>query len=269
MEIWEKVQNWLTSQGLDLLTVCLKTVIVAVIGILLIRLVSKLLKKVLEKSKLDKAAYGLITTLAKTVLYILLGLILASGLGIDVTGIVALASVATLALSLALQNMLANIIGGFTLLYTDPFSAGDFVEIAGQSGTVTEIGIAYTKLITADNKVISIPNNSVTAAEIINYSVTGTRRLSFTFSASYNADPQTVVAALLSAVEDERVLPDHEPFAALESYGDSAINYVLRVWVKSENYWDLHFDVMKRVGEAFKEKGIEMTYPHLNVHIDK
>ena len=269
MWTWEQFSDWLSSRGLNLVDLGLKTVIVAVIGLLLIRIISRLLKNILEHSKLDKAAYGLIRTVVKTVLYILLGLILASGLGIDVTGIVAMASVATLALSLALQNMLANIIGGFTLLYTDPFSAGDFVEIAGQSGTVQEIGIAYTKLVTADNKIISIPNNSVVAAEIVNYSITGTRRLTLNFSVSYDADPEAVVQALLSTVEDERVLQDKAPFAALESYGDSAINYVLRVWTKTGDYWNVHFDVLSRVGKVFKEKGIEMTYPHLNVHIDK
>ena len=269
MLTWQEFLSWVTANGMNLLTVCLKTVIVGVAGWFLIRFVMKLLTKLLENSKLDKAAHGLIITLAKTVLYILLGLMLASGLGIDVTGIVALASVATLALSLALQNMLANVIGGFTLLYTRPFQSGDYVEIASQSGTVTEVGIAYTKLTTPDNKLVSIPNSAVIAAEIVNYSVTGTRRIGFTFSVSYDADPDTVVQALLSTVKDDRVLLDPAPFAALDSYGDSAINYTIRVWTKTEDYWGVYYDVNRRVQLAFKEKGIEMTYPHLNVHIAK
>lgn len=266
---FEEFLRWVTSEGKLLLSACLKTVIVGAIGWLLIRFVMKLLTKILENSRLDKAAHGLITTLAKTVLYILLGLILASGLGIDVTGIVALASVATLALSLALQNMLANVIGGFTLLYTRPFSSGDYVEIAGQSGTVQEVGMAYTKLTTPDNKLVSIPNSAVIAAEIVNYTVTGTRRVAFSFSVSYDADPDTVVAALLSTVNDARVLADPAPFAALDSYGDSAITYTLRVWTKTADYWDVYYDVTRRVSDVFREKGIEMTYPHLNVHLEK
>lgn len=266
---WATFVNWATANGLNLLTVCLKTVIVGAIGYTLIRIIIRVLNRILQNSKLDKAAHGLITTLAKTILFILLGLILASGLGIDVTGIVAMASVATLALSLALQNMLANVIGGFTLLYTHPFSSGDYVEIAGQSGTVTEVGMAYTKLTTPDNKMISIPNSAVISAEIVNYSVTGTRRLGFTFSASYNSDPNTVVEALLESVKDDRVLSDPAPFAALDTYGDSAITYVLRVWTKTDDYWNVYYDVNRKVQELFKKKGIEMTYPHLNVHIDK
>ena len=143
--------------------------IILVVGILAIRIIGKVMKGALERSKLEKAAHTLILSLAKTALYVLLGLIVASTLGIDVTSIVALASVLTLALSLALQNMVSNIIGGFTILYTHPFHSGDYVEIAGQAGTVQEINMTYTKLATPDNKEISIPNSAVvdqqTAAE--------------------------------------------------------------------------------------------------------
>ena len=152
-------------------------VVILVIGALVIRIVMKLLKATLEKSKLEKAAHTLITSLAKVAMYILLALIVASSLGIDVSSIVALASVLTLALSLALQNMVSNIIGGFTILYTRPFHSGDYVEIAGQGGTVAEINMTYTMLATADNKLISIPNSAVVAAQIVNYSAAETRRV--------------------------------------------------------------------------------------------
>lgn len=266
---WRDFWNWVTAQGQNLLNASLKTVILAVVGYLLIRLILQMLTKILEKSKLEKAAHSLIKTLTKTVLYVLLGLILASSLGIDVTGVVALASVATLALSLALQNMLSNVIGGFTLLYTHPFGSGDYVEIAGQSGTVMEVGIAYTKLTTPDNKLVSIPNSAVVAAEIVNYSATGTRRVEITVSASYGADPDLVVRALLEAAADDRILADPAPFAALSAYGDSAISYVVRVWTKTEHYWDVHNAINRRIFDLFRQNNIEMTYPHLNVHLDK
>lgn len=252
-----------------LLVTVFKIVIIAVVGTLLIRIVNRALKKLLENSKLEKAAHSLICTLAKTVLYILLGLILASSLGIDITGIVAFASVASLAISLALQNMLANVIGGFTLLYTHPFSAGDYVEIAGQSGSVKEVGIAYTRLITPDNKLTSIPNSAVVSAEIVNYTVTGTRRVDVAITASYDADPDLVVSALLEAARDSRVLTDPAPFAGLTGYGDSAISYVVRVWVKTEDYWDVYNKINRSIFDIFRQKNIEMTYPHLNVHLDK
>ncbi len=244
------------------------TVIIVVIGVLAIRIISKLMKKTLEKSKLEKAAHILITSLVKTALYILLGLTAAATLGIDITSIVALASVLTLALSLALQDMVSNILGGFTLLYTQPFHSGDYVEIAGQGGTVREINMTYTKLITGDHKQISIPNKSVVAAQIVNYSAEGTRRVDVAVSASYDVPTQKVIDALALAGTMDNVLLDPAPFAAVAGYGDSAINYVLRLWVKTEDYWDIYYAVTQRVKDVFDEQGISMTYPHLNVHLN-
>ena len=247
----------------------LTALIILVLGIFATRILLKLLAKTLEKSKLEKAAYSLITSLAKAAMYILLGLIVASTLGIDVTSIVALASVLTLALSLALQNMVSNIIGGFTILYTHPFRSGDFVEIAGQSGTVQEINMTYTKLVTPDNKAISIPNSAVVAAQIVNYNAEPTRRVEVTVSASYDVPTQKVIDALALAGTVDNALLDPAPMAVITGYGDSAIQYSLRVWVKTENYWDVHFLVTQRVKQIFDEQNITMTYPHLNVHLDK
>jgi len=177
--------------------------------------------------------------------------------------------VLTLALSLALQNMVSNIIGGFTLLYTHPFHSGDFVEIAGQSGTVQEINMTYTKLATPDNKVISIPNSAVVAAQIVNYNAEPTRRVEVTVSASYDVPTQKVIDALALAGTVDNALLEPAPVAVITGYGESSINYSLRVWVKTEDYWDVYFLVTQRVKQIFDEQGVEMTYPHLNVHLDK
>ena len=246
-----------------------QAVAVLVIGILAIRIFMKLLNASLEKSKLEKAAYSLITSLVKTALYILLGLITASALDIDVSSVIALASVLTLALSLALQNMVSNIIGGFTILYTRPFHSGDYVEIAGQAGTVQEINMTYTKLSTADNKIISIPNSAVVAAQIVNYSAMETRRVEVVVSASYDTPTQKVIDALVQAGTVDNALLEPAPAAVITGYGESAINYSLRLWVKTEDYWDVYFTVNRRVKEVFDEQGVIMTYPHLNVHLDK
>lgn len=267
--MWAQIKQWVLTQGMDLAGTVLKTVIIAVVGILIIRLVMKIITKTLEKSHLEKAAHSLIKTLAKSVMWVLLALILAASLGIDVTGIVALASVATLAVSLALQNLLGNVIGGFTLLYTHPFGSGDYVEIAGQSGTVKEVGIAYTKLTTPDNKIVSIPNSAVVAAQIVNYTVTGTRRVEVTISAAYSAPVVAVEEALRQAAAVDGVMDDPAPFISVTNYGDSAISYVIRVWTKTDDYWDVHFAITHKIKEVFEAKGIEMTYPHLNVHLEK
>lgn len=265
--VWEKIKDWFS--GADWAGTVLKTVIIAVVGIFIIRLVMRILSDALQRGRLEKAAHSLIKTLAKIVLWALLAMIVASSLGIDVTGVVALASVVSLAVSLALQNSLANIVGGFTLLYTHPFGAGDYVEIAGQGGTVQEVGIAYTRLVTSDNKVVSIPNSSVVGDQIVNYSVRGTRRVEINVSVSYEAPIAAVEQALRQATEVENILQDPAPFISVSSYGDSAINYVVRVWAKNEDYWQAYYDVLHKIKEIFDAQKIEMTYPHLNVHLDR
>lgn len=262
MTFFETIKAFILNKGIP-------TLILVVVGILFIRLVMAIVTKALEKSKLEKAAHSLIKSLANTVLYLVLGLIVASTLGVDVTSIVALASVLTLAVSLSVQDFLTNVIGGFSLLYTKPFHSGDYVEVAGQSGTVQEIGMVYTKLTTPDNKVVSIPNSAITSAQIVNYTVSGTRRVDITVSASYDSPVDTVLEALLEAAKVPTTLAEPAPFVAVQEYGDSAIVYALKVWSTSDDYWTTLFDINKKIKEVFDEAGVVMTYPHLNVHLDQ
>lgn len=245
------------------------TVLILVIGVLIIRVIMRLIAAALEKSHLEKAAHSLILSLARAAMYILLFLIAASQMGIDVSSIVALASVLTLALSLALQNMVSNLIGGFVILYTHPFHSGDYVEIAGQGGTVKEISMTYTVLATPDNRIISIPNSAVAAAQVVNYSSADSRRVELMVTASYDAPTQKVLDALVLAGTVDNALLNPAPSAVIVSYDDSAIRYSLRIWVKPGDYWDVYFQVNQRIKDVFDQQGIEMTYPHLNVHLDK
>lgn len=265
----ETIKLWLNKTGDFLVVTVLPIAMILVVGIFLIQTLCKLLKKALLKTKLESTAHRLLLTLVKVVLYGLLCLILASKMGIDVTGIVALASVLTLAVSLAVQNMLTNVISGFTLLYTKPFRAGDFVEVGGQSGTVKSIGLTYTELATPDNKNVFIPNSAVTSAEIVNYTVLGTRRVEISIHASYESPMDSVLEALKEAAQVDILLPDKDPFVAVKSYDDSAIGYIVHVWVRTEDYWTALFAIQKRIKEVFDAKGIAMTYPHLNVHLEK
>lgn len=263
------MKEWLFGLTTSLVNRILPFLFIMVAGILIVRIILGIVNKALEKSKLEKAAHSLIKSLTRTVLYLLLGLIAASSLGIDVTGIIALASVLSLAVSLSVQNLLTNIIGGFTLLYTKPFASGDYVEIAAESGTVSEIGMTYTKLVTPDNKIVYIPNSAVVTADITNYSVTGTRRVDIAISASYDAPTEKVLDALYEAAKVPGVMSDPAPFAAVTKYGESAVEYTLRVWTATGDYWNVYFTINERVRETFKDNGISMTYPHLNVHLDK
>lgn len=261
--------SWFTGASSNFLDSAVSAVLTLVVGMLLIKAVLRLLRATLEKSRLEKAAHSLILSLAKVGLYLLLGLSVATSLNIDVTGVVALASVLTLAVSLALQNMLANVLGGFTLLTTHPFHSGDYVDIGDQSGTVTAIDMNYTRLLTPDNKVVCIPNSTVMGATVVNYSASGSRRAELKISAGYDAPTQKVVDALVLAATVDDALLEPAPFAAVESYGDNAINYILRFWVKTPQFWDVYFLVNQRVKAVFDEQGITMTYPHLNVHLDQ
>lgn len=240
-------------------------VIIAVVGILIIKILLRVLKAAL--SHLDKSLTKLLFAIIRPILYLILGLIVAASLGIDVTSIVALASVLTLAISLSLQNALGNVFGGFTLLYTKPFHEGDYVEIAGQSGTVKEVGLAYTRLATPDNKLIYIPNSAVVAAEIVNYTVTGTRRLDITVNVAYSADPETVTKALLDCAAIGEVLADPAPTSVLSEYGEGYVTYSLKVWTKTDDYWTAKFAISRNIKDTFAERGIDMSVSHMNVRV--
>lgn len=246
----------------------LPSLIILVVGVLAIRLLLQLFDKALQRTRLEPAAYGMLRTFMRVLMYFLLILILAAQLGVDVSSLIALLSVISLAVTLAVQGALTNVVGGITLLTTHPFTAGDFVEIGDQSGTVLEVGVNYTKLRTPDNKLVSIPNSIASGAQITNFSASGTRRVEFEITASYDSPPEEVKAALLRAANVPTSLFTPAPFAGLKSYGDSAISYVLHVWTGSGDYWTTYYAVNEAISREFEQNGLIMTYPHLNVHLD-
>ena len=267
--LMEKILNWCRAQLAVAMDNVVPAIVILVIGLLAIRIVMTLVNKLLEKTKLEKAAHGLIRSIARVVLYVLLGLIVADALGIDVTSIIALASVLTLAVSLSVQNLLTNVLGGLTLLYTRPFKSGDYVEVAGKSGTVQEISMTYTVLATPDNKIISIPNSSVVSGDIINYTVSGTRRVEVAVQAVYSENSQKVIDALVQAGTVDKVLLDPAPMAVIDSYLDNGIRYSLRVWTKTEDYWDVYFAINRNIRDIFEAQGIKMAYPHMHIYMEK
>ena len=265
--------NMMKNAALSLLNASfvkvLPALLILVAGVLAIRTVMVLIQKVLDGTKLEKAAHSLVKSAARVVLYVLLGLMVADCLGIDVTGIIALASVLTLAVSLSVQNLLTNVFGGFTLLYTHPFKSGDYVEVAGKGGTVKEISMTYTVLATPDNKIISIPNASVVSGDIVNYTVSGTRRVEVKVQAVYSEPSQKVIDALIQAATVDKVLLDPAPMAVIDTYGDNGIGYSLRVWTKSEDYWDVYYAINQNVRDIFMAQGIKMAFPHMHIYMEK
>ena len=234
--------------------------------LLAMKLVLKAVSKVLGKTKLDVTVRSVILNTLKVILVFVIIIILCESIGIKMTSLLALLSVAGLAASLALQDSLSNMASGMVILLSKPFKVGDYVTIGSLSGNVTKIGITYTKLLTPDNQAILLPNKTITASSICNYSSEDTRRLELKFTASYDAPTATVKEALREAIDIPQVLQEPAPFIRLSAYGDSAIEYTVRVWVKGSDYWDANFEILERTRDAFDARNVEMTYPHLNIH---
>lgn len=245
-------------------------VLSAVISLVAVKVLTKVLDRALGRSRLDAPLQRLIRSLLRGVLWAVAAIIVLGCLDIEVTSLVALLSVAGLAFSLALQNFLSNVAGGMQILASHPFSVGDFVDAGGCSGTVEEIGVFYTKLTTPDNKLVQLPNSTIVSANITNFSAQPTRRVELKVSAGYDAPPGQVIALLKTMAADHPLaLAEPEPAVHVDSYGDSAVGYVLRVWCANADYWTVYFDLMDGMKAAFDGAGIEMTYPHVNVHMVK
>ena len=254
-------------------SMALSTLISAVLTFITCFIVMQIILKTLERilgraNKIDGTLKGFIHSAVKIVLWILTGIIVAGALGIPTTSLVALISIAGLALSLSVQNILSNLFSGLTLLVSKPFKSGDYVEVGGRNGIIKSVGLFYTQLNTLDNVSINIPNSDVTGTTVMNYSREPLRRVDRVFSAAYESSTEDVKAAILEAISrDEKILQDPVPFVRLSEYKDSCIEYTVRVWCKCADYWDVFFNLNENVRDCFAEKGVEMTYNHMNVHI--
>lgn len=266
LNLWETMKNTVMANWHNIL----KFLLVLVVGIIVIRVVLSIVKKLLngEKSKLKGAAGNFLISLIKAALVCLYVIILLATLGVDTTSLVAIFSVLTLAVSLAVQGVISNLASGIMLVVTKPFEEGSFVDIGGASGTVEKINITCTKLKTGDNKVIVIPNSTVTSSNIINYSAKETRRVDLTFSVAYGSDVEKVKAVVLGVIaKHEEILTDPAPMVRLTEHGASSLDFVTRVWVKQSDYWPVTFDLKEEVLSAFDEAGISVPFPQLDVHM--
>ena len=261
MPVWTTIVAFLPS--------LLKAVLLLVVCLILVKILMAASGKLLKKSKLDLSLHSIILSTLKVLLIFLTIMIVAPSLGIETSSLLAVLSIAGVAVSLSIQGILGNFFSGVTLLMSKPYKVGDFVTIGGQTGTIVETGITHTKLHTLDNQVILVPNSSVTSNVIINVSTEDIRRLDFTFTASYDSNPEAVKAALAEAVEIPQVLKDQPVFIQLSAYKESSIEYTVRVWVKNDDYWDANFAVLDRIHGCYAAHGVAMTYPHINVHAGK
>lgn len=248
----------------------LSSIIIAVICILIIKLIMKFTNKLIEKSPFDKTLSSFVRSAIKISLYFIAILIVADSLGIPITSLIAVFSVIGLAVSLAVQDSLTNLAGGVSVLASKPFVNGDFVEIGGVSGKVKEIGLIYTKLTTSDNKIIFVPNSEVSSSKIVNFTSEDKRLLIINVTASYEAKIETVKKALGEAIDKtDGIIEREKVFTGVSEYGKSSIEYILKVWVETSDYWNVNFALKENIKHSFDENNIEMTYEHLNVHMMK
>ena len=256
---WGRLTVGSALSALALLLVCLAA------ARLLLGVAGKLLGR---SGGMDQRVKGYILKGLKCLLYLLTALIVAGSLDIDVTSLIAVISVFGLAVSLAVQDVLSNVAGGMVLLFSKPFTLGDYVSTGEGEGEVAEITLTHTKLDTPGGQRVMLPNSKLTAGRIVNYTVRGVRRADHTVAASYGDEPGAVRAACLKALSrTPNILPDPAPQVVLTAYGESAIEYHVRFWAKTEDYWDAHFRSLEEIRKAFAEDGVTMTYNHLNVHI--
>jgi len=264
----ENVLNFLSTRGVDIGLNILLAIVIFLVGRWVAGLLKKTTKKVLERQKVDATLVGFVTNLTYVILLIFVILAALNRLGFETTSFVAILAAAGFAVGLALQGGLANFAAGVLMLIFRPFKVGDFIEAAGTSGVVEEIQIFTTQLRTPDNKTIIIPNASITSGNITNYSTKPTRRVDLVVGCGYE-DDLTKVKDLLNDIiaKDERILADPAPQVAVSELGDSSVNFVMRSWVKSADYWPVYFDLTETVKRRFDEEGLSIPYPQQDVHL--
>ncbi|MDY0122668.1 mechanosensitive ion channel domain-containing protein [Sulfurimonas sp.] len=235
-----------------------------------VRKITAFTKKLMLKAEVDLTLVEFLENVIYFALLIVIILASLNALGINTTSFLAVFGAASLAIGLALKDSLSNIGAAVLIIIFRPFRVGDFIDAAGASGTIEQINLFSTIMVTPDNKTIMIPNASVIGSNITNYSSKPTRRVNLVFGIDYGDDLKLAKDILNRiANEDERVLQDPAPFVAVGELADNSVNFVVRVWVKTEQYWDVHFDLLEKVKLAFDAEGISIPFPQMNIHIQK
>ena len=257
-----------TSLGTMTLEKLLTSLAILILCLIVIRIVSKIMSRIMQKVNWDQRVEKYLCSAVKILLYVLAAIIVADNLGIPVTSLIALVSVFGLAISLAVQDVLSNIASGLVILFSRPFELGDYVGTNDGEGTVAEISLTHVKLDTPDGQRIMLPNSNMVAGKIVNYTTLGIRRANHAIGVSYDCATEAVRSSCLKAISRVNgVLEEPAPAVVINNYGENAIEYRVRFWTKTEDYWDAHFQSMEEIRRSFAEDGIIMTYNHLNVHI--
>jgi small conductance mechanosensitive channel len=241
-----------------------------VIGKWAVKRLTALSKKLMEKANIDQTLVEFAESLIYFVLLLVVVLASLNTLGVNTTSFIAIFGAAGLAIGLALQGSLANIGAAVLIIVFRPFKVGDFVEAGGATGTVEDVNLFSTIIAPLDNRTIIVPNSSIVAGNITNFSKKSQRRVDHVFGIGYDDDLKLAKETLVDIMKaDSRILAEPAPFAAVSELADSSVNFTFRAWVKNEDYWDVYFDTIEKVKLTFDEKGISIPYPQIDVHADK
>ena len=264
----QELMSRLIESGVTLGERVLAALVIFIVGKYIIKWINRLFAKVLENRKVEAGVQTFLRSMVNILMIIMLAMAVIGRLGIELTGFAALLASAGVAVGMALSGNLQNLAGGLIILVFRPSKVGDYIESGtGASGTVQEIQIFHTVLVTPDNKVIYAPNGVMSNALCTNYSHKEERRVDFTFSFEYGEDFEKVRAVLLKVIAaDSRILTTPEPFIELGAMADSSVNVTVRVWVKSADYWNVFFGMNKEVYATFNKEGINIPYPQMVVH---
>ncbi len=265
---WDKIKDAITTFLSDGGVTILKGLLVFIAGILLIKIVMKIVKAVLAKTHIEKITQSFLLSIIKFVLNLILIITVLQALGIATTGLIALISAAGLAVSLALQNSLSNLANGVVIITTKPFKEGDFVNINGIEGRVKYIRMLTTGIVTNDNRLVVMPNSEIVTNEVINYDIQKTRRVDFTFDVDYASDLDKVKQIILDVINSNgKVRLEKAPFVALKELRASSLGIAANCWVDAEDYWDVYYYVMEHVFNEFKRNNINVPYNQLEVRL--
>ncbi|MCH8492604.1 MAG: mechanosensitive ion channel [Idiomarina sp.] len=241
---------------------------ILVAGMIIARVLTNTMTRRLDKSKIDNAVVSFMAGIIRTIIIIAALLMALSHVGVQTTSFIAILGAAGLAIGLALQGSLSNFASGVLIMIYRPFKSGDYVEAGGVAGTVQRIELFTTVLKTPDNKMVVVPNSKITSSEITNYSQEPIRRVDMVIGVSYSADLKKTKEVLMQVItSDERTLQDPAPRVAVTALNDSSVDFIVRPWVNSGDYWPMYWDSMERIKNALDENDIGIPFPQMDVHL--
>jgi len=263
---WAKLWNDIVTFFKDNVWNIILFFAVLFIGIIVIKIFMNILKRVLNKTKLEKIAIGFVCSILKVALYLVLVLVLLSIMGIEISGILTALSALVLAVGMALQNLIANVANGIVIVSGKMFKKGDYIEVEGFSGSITKINFLHTTIMTPDNKKITLPNSMIINNAVINYDSNFTRRLQFNISVAYESDVEVVKKIILDCmISNGKVLLDPAPFCRMNSMDASSIGFIGRCWCDKEDYWDVYYDVLETIFNELKRNNISIPFNQLEI----